>query len=158
MDHDRGETLLTWTFAEYEEYVRGRRWYVLAGIVAALLLGYAFMTKNFLFAVIIIMTAVIVYLRHTRSPQQLTCELTSRGIGCAGKYWAYDDLHGFWIVSRERSSPMLYLHTNGFRPQFGVPIEEGFVDRVREILRAHVTEQERGEEPAADFIGRVLKL
>ena len=158
MDNERGETLLTWTFAEYEEYTRGRVWYIIAGIVAALLLGYAFATKSFLFAVIIVMATVIIYLRHTRPPQQLTCDLTSRGVRCAGKYWAYDDLHNFWIVNREGSSSMLYLHMNRFRPQLGIPVEDGFVDRVRGILRAHVAEQEQGEEPSADFIGRVLKL
>ena len=153
-----GATLLTWTFAEYEQRVRGRGWYIAAAIAAVLLLIYAFFTKNFLFAVIILMLGVVLFLQHTRTPQQLTCSLTDRGIVCDDRFLAYEDLEEFWIADRGTDPPVLYTNPRGLRSRVAIPLGEEKADQVQVILRAHVPEREEKDEPASDAIVRMLKL
>ena len=155
---DRGATLLTWSFAEYMQHERGRSWYVAAASVAILLLVYAFVTRNFLFAVIIVMLGVVIFLQHTRTPQHLTCALTERGIACDTRFFPYEDLEEFWIADREHHPPVLYTNPRGLRPRVAIPLSDAKADQVQAILRAHVPEREEKDEPASDAIVRMLKL
>ena len=95
---NRGATIKEWTFASYEMHERGRSWFVAASVVAAILLIYAFFTKNFLFAVILVMVAVVLYLQKSRAPEQLSCAITEQGIVLHDRFTAYEDLKDFWVV------------------------------------------------------------
>lgn len=155
----RGEILLSWTFPEHEQHARGRGWYIATTVIAIALLIYAFATKNFLFAVLVVMIAVVFYLRDAQSPNELTCELMEKGVAIDGRFTSYSDYHDFWIVKEDDVPPKLHLHHRGIRPRFGIPLAGVDPAKVREVLRQHLAEnEEEREEPTADTIGRALKL
>ncbi|MDO8598816.1 MAG: hypothetical protein Q7S02_01790 [bacterium] len=158
MAEEWGDSLLSWTFPEYEQHERGRGWYVAALVVAAALLVYAFASKNFLFAVIIVMLAVVFYLRHVQEPAQLEFAITERGILVGGRFIPYEGLQNFWIVAEDESPKKLYFHSRGVRPRFSVPLEGQELERVRGVLKAHLSENDERDEPTSDVIGRALKL
>ena len=54
-----GEVVFSWSVKEYEQYVRDRRWYLVAGGIAAILLIYAVLSANYLFALIVILFAIV---------------------------------------------------------------------------------------------------
>ena len=159
MTDRHGAILLSWDFPEYEQHVRGRTWYIVASIVAIALLVYAFATKNFLFAVLVVMLAVVSYLRSTQQPPSLTCAIAEKGIVLSGKCTPYDRFQHFWLVTDEGAPAMLYFHPRGARPRFGIPIVDVEPDTVRTTLRSYLPEnEEEHEEPTADVIGRALRL
>ncbi|MDO8621644.1 MAG: hypothetical protein Q7R80_00225 [bacterium] len=154
-----GATLLSWEFPEYEQHERGRGWYIAAGLIAAALLVYAFATKNFLFAVIVVMLAAVLYLRHTQAPQRLSFEIREKGILLADRFTPYDRLLHFWIVTEEGAPQTLYIHARGARPPFGVPLVDHEPAAVREAFRNRLAENdEEHEEPTSGVIGRALRL
>jgi len=158
MAEERGGTLLSWTFPEYERHERGRGWYAVALIIAAVLLVYAFAMRNFLFAVIIVMLTVVFYLRHTQEPPELEFSITERGILIGDRFTAYKGLQNFWIVEEEHGPRRLYFHARGARPRFSIPLEGQELQRVRDALKAHLSENDERDEPTSDVIGRALKL
>jgi len=154
-----GTSLLSWEFPEYEQHERGRGWYTIATVIAAALLIYAFATKNFLFAVIVVMLAAVVYLRHTQAPQRLQFEIREKGIFLADRFMPYEQLLHFWIVVEDDAPQTLYIHSRGIRPLFGIPLIDQEPAAVREAFRDRLAEStEEHEEPTHDVIARALRL
>lgn len=159
MPDQRGETLLSWTFPEYERYERGRAWYVGAFVVGAALLVYAFATKNFLFTVIIVMLAVVLYLRQVQQPAEISFAITERGVLLADRFTPFEGLRDYWFVTEEGAPRVVYFHPRRSRPRFGVPLGDRDPSVVRDALRGRLPENEdEHEEPTTDTIGRALKL
>ncbi|MBI2483112.1 hypothetical protein HYV74_02945 [Candidatus Uhrbacteria bacterium] len=151
--------LLTWTFAEYEQYDRDRRWYAIAIVIAAALLIYAFTTRNFMFAVIVVMLAVVFYLRHTQEPRRMTCTITESGVVLEDRLYPFTELVDFWVVAIEGTRSVLYVHPRkNLRPRIGIPVESVEPEELRRVLRAHLPEREGEEEPTSDVFARILKL
>jgi hypothetical protein len=75
-----GRILAEWTVPEYVKYERTITWYIVAGGIATLLLIQALATSNFLFAIIILLVAAIVYLHERRQPEQLELLILEGGI------------------------------------------------------------------------------
>jgi hypothetical protein len=159
-DERHGATLLSWEFPEHEQHVRGRTWYVVATLIAIALLVYAFATKNFLFAIMIVMLAVVMYLRDARGkPPMLSFVITEKGILLADRFMPYERLQDFWFVTEEDAPKTLYFHPRSARPRLRVPIGDRDPSEIRNALRGRLPENEdEHEEPASDAIGRALKL
>ncbi|MFH1098612.1 MAG: hypothetical protein V1723_01670 [Candidatus Uhrbacteria bacterium] len=159
MSDSRGDTIISWAFSEYTQHERGRWWYIAAAVIAALLIVYSFASRNFLFAVIIVMIAIALYLRHVRQPVELTCTITERGVQVGDDFLAYDSLRNFWILDRADSPRTLYVDVRGLRGRLVIPLGDLGVEEVRAALRERLPEDtEQHDEPAADAIGRMLKL
>ena len=56
---DYGKEFAGWRVAEYEKHERTKAWYIIASVIAFLMLLFSFITMNFLFAVIIIVVALV---------------------------------------------------------------------------------------------------
>ena len=66
-----GDILVSWEVDEYPQHERSRMWYILASVVGIGLIVYAVLTSNFLFAVIILMIAVIMVLSMFTKPEKI---------------------------------------------------------------------------------------
>lgn len=153
-----GEVLLEWTFDEYERHERGTGWYAVAALVGAAFLAYAFATRNFLFAVLIVMVAVVIVLRTRHTPERIAVRVSPAGIELDGQLHRYDAVETFWIVEPEHGRPMLYIDPEGLKPRVGIPIDGVAVADVRAALAPYVRESADRDEPGSDILGKVLKL
>lgn len=155
-----GEEIFSWTVDEYERHVRGPIWYTAAFIVGVGLILYAMLTQNFLFAVIIIMTGVIIGLSSLRDPQRILFQMTTRGIVLGNEFTPYKDIKSFWIFYEPPHFKNLYIdYRNPMTPHLKIPLEEQDPLEVRsalmEFLREELTQE---QEPLSELLGRVLKL
>ena len=57
-----GEELFSWTVDGYERHERGPVWYAIAFLIGLSLVLYAIVTRNFLFAIVVVMAGVIIAL------------------------------------------------------------------------------------------------
>lgn len=152
--------LLEWSFPEFAHHDRSRRWYVGMTILAVALLIWAIFTTNFLFAVIIVMAAVILWFKHTTPAAMVRCALWEDGLELAGRLYPYDDLASFYIVYDPPMTKMLYLDTKSvWQPRLRIDLEDMNPLTVRELLLEHITEDlERENEPLSEAFGRLFKL
>ncbi len=156
---DYGKELISWEVAEYELAPRGFAWYVLAGGVAVSLLIWAVSTRNFLFAFIVLIFAVIFATHTTRPPQRYRFVISDRGLALGSRLHQWKDIKSFWILYEPPAVKTLYVDFGGIRPRLPISIERADPNQVRKILREFVPEDmSNTEEPMMDWLARVLKI
>ena len=159
-DKPHGEALAEWTFPEYVQHERSKRWYVWAGVILALLLIYSIFTLNFLFAVIIILFVIILYAKAKNPPAEVKFKIFEDGIGIGSKFYKHKDVKNFWIIYEPPQVKTLYLNfKNKIRPVLAVPLEKQNPIRIRKILLDYVDEDlDKEEESFTEILGRRLKI
>lgn len=155
-----GKTLLAWTFLEYTQYERSRSWFFWVGLIMAGLLVYSFFTVNFLFAVIIIMVALVMYLQSRRPPLDIRFEITEDGLKLGEKFYEYKTLKNFWLIYEPPEVKNLYLtFKSSIKPPLLIPLEKQNPLEIRKILLDFLEENlTQEEEPLGDLLSRRLKL
>jgi type IV secretory pathway VirB3-like protein len=155
-----GDEYLVWEVLERPKYERGRLWYLIAIAVAVGLLIYAVATANFLFALIIIMFALILYLSSVVDPRTVRVALTQAGVTVGERFHRYRDISRFWVVYQPPEVKTLYLDLkSGFNSCMPVHLGDVNPNQVRQILAHFVREDlDEDDEPVSDFIGRILKI
>lgn len=158
---DHGETLVSWSIPEYEQHDRSVGWYFFAVLVGIALLVWALVTASYLFAIIILMTAVILYRQASQKPAMLRFTITEDGLELGDRhFYSYKDLATFWIVYEPPDVKRLFFtFKSSVRPYLAVPIENQNPVAIRQSLKRYLPEDlEREGEPATDALGRALKL
>ena len=160
LEENRGKVLSQWSFPETVRHARGQAWFITMGIVAALLVIYAIVTMNFLFALIIVLAAAITMLHHYREPIVVACTLYELGVEVGHKFWSYKDLKKFWIIYEPPHVKKLYfIWQTAMKPILSVPLGDQNPLKVRELLGRYLEEDlEKEREPLTEGIARVLKL
>ena len=151
-----GPVLHEWSIPEYNQYERNRFWYVLMSIVGAALIIYAVLTGNFLFALIIVLFAIILFLQSHQEPIILPFRITELGVVVNNRFYKYSELNEFYILYNPPELKVLFIETNsGTRPDLRVPLMDMNPNEIRMTLQEFLTENlEKEEEPFGDMMAR----
>ena len=159
-EKNTGETFFAWEFPEYTKHHRTMWWYLGIGALGGILIIFSLLTKNYLFALIILMTAIIIFLYEAKDPLQVTFSITEDGIGIGNDFFAWKEIRNFWIIYEPPEVKNLYLDfKNVYRPRLAIPLDEQNPLKIREKLLEFIDEDlEKESEPLSDTLGRKLKL
>jgi len=152
---------IQWLIPEYEKHEKNRNWYIIAAVIALALIAYAIFTRNYLFALIIVIIAFIIITRDSQEPLVVTFSLESTGIRIGQRFYSYDTLKDFSVVFRPNDNiKRLYLNfKNTMRPHLSIPLKEASPIAVRNYLLRFLTEDlERNDAPLSEGLSRALKL
>jgi len=150
---------LTWSFPEYPQHERSRRWFIVACVIAGGMFIFSLFAANFLFAGIIVFTALIIALQHYRPPLMVTFQITQDGIATDNHSIPWKDIKSFWLVYEPPAIKNLYFEFKGVRPRLRVPLLDQNPLNMREALIPYLNEDlEKEDEPLSDALGRVFKL
>ncbi len=156
---NRGKELLGWEVAEYHEHARGKLWFVVAALIGLALIFYSLQERNFLFAFIVIMVAVILITHSIRPSVRYYFGVYELGVGLGGRFYPWKELNCFWMAYEPPEIKTLYVEFTGFRPRLPVPLEDTDPNSVRQVLKDFVEEDtSKTDEPISDWIARVLKI
>lgn len=157
---DAGAALMSWESWEYPPVERSRRWYVIASMFGIALLLYALLSANFVFAVIILMFAVIQLMKDLRKPARMEIHITTGGIVFGNDFYPYENIRDFSIVYYPPDVKTLYIAFNGvMSPTLTVPLEDVDPNEVRQSLLPYAFENlNRDREYLTDLISRLYKL
>jgi len=152
--------LIDWDFPEFEQHERTKKWYIVAIIVMGLFLIYAILTKNILFAIILVLAAFITVVQSFQKPQMIHAAITESGIMVGEKFYPYDELAGFWVIYNPPLAKLLYLDfKNSIKKSLPIALVDVDPVEVRDILSQYLEEDlEREEEELGDRFAKVLKL
>lgn len=155
-----GNTLLEWSVAEYRQHSRPTAWYVIMTIIGSLLVGYAIFTDNFMFAIIIVLFAIIIFLQSHQDPIVVPFRITELGIIINNRLYTYSELTDFYIIYQPPEIKMLFIETNStIRPRLRVPLMDMNPNEVRELLLEFLEENlKKEEEPFSDRIAREWRI
>jgi hypothetical protein len=157
---DVGRVLLAWETWEFPPVERSTRWYVIAALLGLGMLVYALLTANFVFALIIVMFAVIMLMRDLKKPARVQAAITSEGIVFNNEFYPYGDIKDFSVIYEPPAVNSLYVGFNSrLTPMLSVPLEDTNPNEVRKQLLPFVFENlDRDGESLTDTLSRVYKL
>lgn len=155
-----GRVHISWTFPEYPRYARGFFWYLITMTVGIGLLLYALITGNFLFALIILMFALVIYMAATSHPADVKLSITEEGIELGGMFYPYREIRHFWFIYEPPHVKNLYIDfKSSLRPRLTVDLMDRNPNDVRRALSRYVTEDLTEEdEPLSELLGRMFKI
>lgn len=163
MDEEKlqfNEELLSWNFPEFDPEPKSNAWYLWFGIIAALLIIMAIFTDNYLFAVIIVLFTLIIFLHNWKRPEDIQFIFTPQALHVGEKKYPLKEIDHFWIVYEPPQVERIYFEfKSSLRPLLGIPMSGNNPLQIREVLLEYLPENlEREDEPFADGMARVLKL
>ena len=157
---DVGQVVLAWEAWEFAPVERSTRWYVLAAAAGLGMLIYALLTTNFVFALIIVMFAVIMLMRDLRKPGRVQAAITTEGIVFNNEFYPFAEIKDFSVIYEPPAVNNLYLGFNSrLTPVMSIPLDDADPNEIREQLLPFIFENlERDSESLTDTLARVYKL
>lgn len=151
---------MSWSIPEYHEHERGKRWYIAAIAIAALLIGYSVITANFLFAIILVLAILIMSVHDRKKAPEIGFEIMESGIAVGAARYSYNTFKNFWMYYEPGEAKLLFFEfKSGMRPRLSIPLQNKNPLKVRAILLQHLPEDvERENEPLSEQLTRLLKL
>ncbi len=156
-----GEKLFSWEVEEYERHERSKFWYIAAIAIALILLLFAFFTANILFAVIIVITSLVIILHDGQEPQKVQVSITDEGIVVGKKFYDYDEIKNFSVVykPRQKVKNLYFEFKNLFKHRLSVPLKNNNPLPIRENLLKYLPEDlDRTDPPISEGLAKMLKL
>lgn len=166
-------SFIQWQVPEYKKQVRGRNWYIIAGLLVITALFFCFFTismwqivflgpkSNFLFALIIVMSLTIMMVHGAQDPKMITIKLAPDGVYIGRRFYDYDSIKNFCVLYKPKQSiKSLYLEFNNkMLPRLAVPLRSQDALTVRNFLVRYLEEDlERVAPPLSETLTNLLKL
>ena len=151
--------MLSWEYPERPNYQRGPIWYAMMLFAGLGLLIYAVYSGNFLFALIVIMFALVIYVTSIGNPAPVKFAITEDGLEIGAEFIRFRDVERFWFFY-DPPVKILYIEIKGgFSGRRRVDLVDQDPNAIRDILGQFIVEDfEENEEPISDTFSRLLKL
>jgi len=137
-----------WKFEEYDHIEKSNRWLIAFAIVVIAGAAIAILLGNTMFAGVILIGGALLFYLSKRPPQELTLEISDRGIRYEEEMIPHEKINAFWITDPDNHghTTLLLLIDRPFFALMSVPLPEG-VDLItlRDYLRNFIEEQELRE-------------
>jgi len=156
-----GKILHEWHVAEHHEHERSRNWYTYAIIITLLLLVFSFLTANFFFAVIVILSALVVILHDGQEARRVRFVISDQGIIIGKIFYDYDEIRHFAVVYKPQLGvkSLYFEFRNVFKMRLSVPLENQNPLPIRQTLLKFLKEDlERNEAPLSEQLTKLFKL
>jgi hypothetical protein len=156
----QAQDVFVWEAPSWERYERGPKWYVWMGLVVLALTVYAVFTANYLFAFIILLTAIILILAGNQEPHPVLVQIGHNGIVYDGRMYQFGELSDFAIIYHPPHTQILYIQPrNPAKPRLRIPLGEQDPVAIRGHLKTYVDEDlNLREEHFSDILARLLRL
>jgi hypothetical protein len=164
---------LHWQVPEYRVPDRNRNWYIAAFAFLFICIFFSFFTitkwhliflganSNFLFVLILIAAAIIMYINEKRPPLMINFEIGPEGIKIGSKFYDYDDIKNFCVLYKPKQSiKNLYFEFKTLtRPRLSIPLRRMDALTVRNFLVRYLDEDlERSNPPLSEQLTKLFKL
>ncbi len=159
-DINIGDVQYEWNVKEYERHERGKNWYVMMGLLGAVMVTYGVVSGNYLFALITVLFGIILFMQDMVEPMEVYFALTNTGIVVGKKYYRYSELNNFWIIYNPPFTKNLYFSQDSIlRHRIQVPLYDFDPRPIRDYLNQYLQEDlAQEEEPLSDRMGRLMKM
>jgi hypothetical protein len=155
-----GEVRHAWSITEYTQHERGIRWYMAMSVFMGACILFGLFSQNFLFALIIILFAIILFLQSRQRPAHIDFAITDLGIVVGTRFYDYDKLGEFYVIYNPPLTKQLYIETNGMmRPDISISLEDENPIDIRNTLKEFLPENlTRDTPPFSDAFGTFWKI
>lgn len=134
---------ITWQAYDREPTNNAPDWYWAVSIIALSITVTAIVLNNVLFAVLVILSTLALFLRTLQKPRLVNYELTNRGLWTNKDFQSFTTLESFWVEDNE---PKLILKAKGLiTPLSIISLQSIDSQAIREFLQDYLPEEEQHE-------------
>ncbi|TSC83978.1 MAG: Uncharacterized protein G01um101413_781 [Parcubacteria group bacterium Gr01-1014_13] len=155
-----GGVVFDWEVNEYEKHDRNKRWYVITAVIGVALLLYSVISGNYLFALVVVLFGIVLFLQDMQQPMRVSFAVTETGIVVGNTYYPFKEITNYWIIYNPPEVKNIYFTTNSIlRHRLQIPLLDNDPRPIREYLNEFLVEDlDQEEEPLSDRLGRMFKL
>lgn len=151
----------TWEVPEYDRPERNKAWYIIAAAIALAIIIYAVWDKNYIFALFILIAAVILMVFDRREAPLLKVKIDGKGLAVGSSAYEYTELKDFFIIYRPQEDiKNLYFHfKSAVRHRLSIPLFKTDPILIRNFLRRYLPEDlDKTNQPLSESLTKLLKL
>ena len=155
-----GDVVFDWVVNEYEKHERSKRWYVIMAVVGLGLLLFSVISGNYLFALVVVLFGIVLFLQDIQQPMEVAFAITEAGIVVGSTYYPFKEISKYWMIYSPPEVKNIYFSTNSIlKHRLQVPLLDNDPRPIRDFLNQFLIEDlDQEEEPLSDKLGRMLKL
>jgi len=151
--------LLEWQAPEFVRYVKGKNWYMAAGILMLALISYALYTGSATMAIVFIVLAGVYVLTHNQEPKAISIKVTQLGVFVGEIFYPYNTIQSFWLVYHPPYVQTLNLRIVGkTMSKVTIQLHRQNPVEVRTLLAKEVPEVEGEQESFSEILIRLMRL
>lgn len=154
------EATFSWQHQDFVRYHKNIWWYVISLIVLGLLVWWSVATRNFLFAIFLVLFYLVTLLYDNRPPEMVEFVITPDGIKTGKSFHYFKEIAIFFMIYQEPGVKSLYFEfRNPLKGRLAIPLDGQNPIMIREFLLKYVREDlEREAEPLSSQMRRWLRL
>lgn len=151
--------MYTWESLSFEKRAKDYRWYLIAGIIILLALGYLVWQRDwFTIIILIIVSGVLFWYVRTTKPKKVIYKLTPLGLYADERLYPYSEIHSFWMVYNEKVKTLYIAFTKKYLPSLVISLGQADPITLKNILLRRIPEQEKRTENTIDKIVRLIGI
>ncbi len=156
-----GKELLSWDLVEYEKRQNSKKWSFFAMVVVSILLLYAIVTSNFLFALFIVIASIVIIMNENKESILLKFSIVEDGIILGDRFYEYARFNDFSIIykPKENVKQLYFEFKNSLKQRLSIPLYDINPIVVRKELKNYLIEDlDRTNLPLSEQLSRILRL
>jgi len=151
--------VFSWEAPEFIKHQKGPIWFIIAGIIAVMLIVYAVMSNSWTFAVAILIMSGVYFLYQHLEPNKIVVTISEMGVKFDSQEFPFSDIEAFWFIYKPPHVQNLHLRTKKkFQQDLVIPLENQDPAPLYEFLASKVPEWSDKEESIQETLIRSLKL
>lgn len=149
---------LEWSALEYEEKERSPDWFWALGIIVVTSSIAAIIFGNYFFAVLLILSGVLLGFFAIKKPETVHYELNNRGLKIRTRIYPYENIKSFWVQIDPKEEtglkPTLFIKSERmFIPIISIPIPYDRAEDIHSTMFAkNITEEEMKEHASSKIM------
>lgn len=129
-------TLITFSTLEHTHYERSVDFYWTVGLIAAAVAALAFIFKDILFGVLILIGGGLYGYASWKRPQEVSVVITDKDISIGDDWYPIEKIESFRVadIAGDTRKEMILVIRRAYHPIVSVSIPEGLDMQVKEVL------------------------
>ena len=156
-DQKENLILLSWFAPEFVKHEKSAPWFWVLGIMSLAMIIISLIMKNFLFVLIVVLAAFLIYIQAKKHPRKIKIFLTEKGITIEEKNYDWKEFRSFWIFQEPEIKSLSLISKKITQPQIYIPLNEQSPEKIKEVLIKFLPEKEQ-EESLIDAITRRIRF
>ncbi len=149
---------LSWTAPEYVHYEKSQLWFLGAGVIMGLLVVYAIIVKQWLMAAAFVAAAIALFRFTQIRPELREHSISNKGVKIGKNFFPYSKIKSFWIIDTTDVKTLNLESLRKLLPILKIQLQDIDSQKLREILKKYLPEQEGREDDLIDKFSRWIKF
>lgn len=153
---------IKWVAPEFEYFAKDISWSWLVMIVGIIVIAIALWQRNFLFAIFLIISVLLIIFWGKQKPRDIEFTLDEHGLDIERKkFYPYHGFEGFSVrplmAKDEKYTQLVFKFRARLKPYFKIGIKVNDIEKFKKFINQYIPEIEY-EESISDHLSKIFRF